>query len=189
VTHRRTRAIALVIGLGALLTGLTACSGDSGTSAPETPGASAPIAGSQVTPTPTVTDAATEAPANLSCEGILPAETVEAFTEAGWTSRQDPFYVGNTELSGGLQCIWGNPKVASDDVQVYGWAPITDDQAQQVTDELTAQGWVASEENGATYFVAPDNAPMGMAYRLTDDQLTVSDTKQGLLLIEWPPAG
>jgi len=189
VTRPHTRSLALALTLGALTIGLTACGGDSGISATATPGASAPIAGSQVTPTTAGTDAATDAPAELSCETILPAETVEAFTDAGWTSRQDPFYVGNTELVDGLQCIWGNPEVASDDVQVYGWAPLTGDEPQQVTDELTAQGWVESEENGATYFVAPDDAPMGMAYRLTDDQLTVSDTKQGLLLIEWPPAG
>jgi len=189
VTRPRTRDIAVSLALGAIILGLAACAGESGTSAPATPGASAPIAGSQVTPTTAGTDAATDTPATLSCEAILPAETVEAFTDAGWTSRQDPFYVGNTELTGGLQCIWGNPEVASDDVQVYGWAPLTGDEAQQVTDELTAQGWVESEENGATYFVAPDDASTGMAYRLTDDELTVSDTKQGLLLIEWPPAG
>ncbi|WEG07451.1 hypothetical protein PU630_09245 [Microbacterium horticulturae] len=189
MTSHRTRHIALALSCGALLVALTACGDDSATSAPATPGASAPIAGSQVTPTADATDDTVGDPGTPTCEAILPAETVSAFTDAGWTSRQDPFYVGNTELSDGLQCIWGNPEVASDDVQVYGWAPLSGDEAQQVTDELTAQGWVESEENGAKYFVAPDDAPMGMAYRIAGDELTVSDTKQGLLLIEWPPAG
>jgi hypothetical protein len=166
---------------------LTACGGTDDETAPVTtprPGASAPISGSAVDDSPTPTADGNEEP---TCEGILPAETVAAFTDTGWTSRQDPFYVGNIEMSGGLQCVWGNPEVASDDVQVYGWAPLTSDLAAQVTTELTDQGWTKSAGDDAVVFTSPDDGGMSMAYRLTDDEITVSDTEQGLLLIEWPP--
>jgi len=187
VTPVRARQLLAAAVLAGTALVLTAC-GDDATPPASTPhpAASAPISGSAVDGSPSPT---AEADGEPTCENILPAETVAAFTDTGWTSRQDPFYVGNIELVGGLQCIWGNPEVASDDVQVYGWAPLTSDQAAQVTTELTDQDWTRSDEDGAVYFTAPEGGAMGMAYRLSDGAIAVSDTKQGLLLVEWPPAG
>ncbi|WP_051191576.1 hypothetical protein [Microbacterium luticocti] len=129
-----------------------------------------------------------------TCERIIPQTTVDAFTQAGWTSRQDPFYVGNIELAGGIQCTWGDATVASDQVQVFGWAPIDAETAGQVEKELLDSGWKEFSEDGAVYLTAtgtmimnPDDDGYGMTYRITDGQIIFADTKQGLLLIQWPP--
>lgn len=188
MTFARGRLVRVAVGVlgacGVLL--LTSCGSTDGGTAATTPGgdASAPITGSQVDESAGPDTAPADAP---TCASILPAETVDAFADVGWTSRQDPFYIGNIAMTDGLQCIWGNPEVASDDVQVYGWAPLDDDLAADVIAELSDQGWERSESDGAVYFTTPEDGPGGMAYRLTDDEITVSDTKQGLLLIEWPP--
>jgi len=188
--HARLTASAAVLLLGALA--LSACADDTATTAPATPipGASAPISGSGVKDSP-----APDADADLSCDGILPADTVKDFTDAGWASRQDPFYVGNIELTGGIQCTWGDPSVASDQVQVFGWAPVTAEQIDEITSELVDSGWKKLDENGVVYITAPEEMIMsrdddgyGMTYRIRDDDIAVSDTKQGLLLVEWPPA-
>ncbi|QAY61079.1 hypothetical protein ET475_14520 [Microbacterium protaetiae] len=170
---------------------LTACAdGDSGTVAPATPepGASAPISGSQVTSAPSQN-------AEPTCDTILPSDTVEDFVDAGWAARQDPFYVGNIELSDGIQCTWGDPKVASDQVQVYGWAPLSAQQSDEITTELIDSGWEKIDGDGVVYLTAPEEMIMsrdedgyGMTYRLSDHDIAVSDTKQGLLLVEWPPS-
>ncbi len=177
--------LGVLIACSALTVLLAGCTNDPGTAAPTAPGpvASAPISGSGVSDSPSPS-----ATPKLTCDSMLIAGTVEQFAEVGWTSRQDPFYVDNIQLPGGIQCIWGDPEVPSDNVQVYGWAPVTADLAAQVTTELTGQGWKKTADGTATVFTPPENTPMGLAYRLSDGGISVSDTTQGLLLVEWPPA-
>ena len=70
----------------------------------------------------------TEAPdADPTCQTIIPAATATDFADTGLTAREDPFYIAGILLPDGIQCTWGDQSVASDQVQVYGWAPITAD--------------------------------------------------------------
>jgi hypothetical protein len=152
--------------------------------------------GQAAAPSATVTGPdATAAPVGPpTCEGIISSVTVDDLTKLGWEARQDPFYVGNIELAGGIQCTWGDPGVASDQVQVYGWAPMDDAVKAEVTKELLDSGWKEFDEDGATYLTAtghmimnPDEDGYGITFRLGDGQISVADTKQGLQLVQWPP--
>ncbi len=182
-----------------LLAATLALAGCAGSPAPAPTPTGPVVSGGSQTQDPSATGAPSPSatPAGPpTCAGIIPADTVDAFTEAGWTSREDPFYVGNIELPDGIQCTWGNAKIASDQVQVFGWAPLDADQARAVKEELLGSGWKEFEENGAVYLTAtgdmvmnPDDDGYGMTYRLDDGQITLADTRQGLLLIQWPPAG
>jgi hypothetical protein len=147
---------------------------------------------------PVATPSASEAPpaADPTCDTIIPQTTVSSLEDAGWSSQQDPFYIGNTEIPDGLQCTWGDTTVASDHVQIYGWAPITADQADAAKKDLLGQGWREVDVDGAVYITAgkdmimdPDDDGYGMTYRFGDGWVTVADTKQGLVLVEWPPKG
>jgi hypothetical protein len=193
VTRTRTPAIGVVLLLSATLA-LAGCASSA------TPSA-APTADATVTvPAPTETVSGSEAPTGPdapsgepTCDGIIPSTTVEAFTKEDWTFREDPFYVGNINLAGGIQCTWGNASVASDQVQVFGWAPMTDAQRGEVEKELVDSGWKKFTEDGVEYITAtddmimnPDDDGYGMTYRFGKGQITFADTKQGLLLVEWP---
>ncbi|WP_308493697.1 hypothetical protein [Microbacterium terrisoli] len=184
-TDGRAVLLALVITGGLALAGCAASTpSPAGSGRAQHPAPTQTVSGSGDNPTPA---------GDPTCDTIIPKSTVDAFTAVGWSSRQDPFYVGNIELPGGIQCIWGNEKVPSDDVQVYGWAPITPEQETEVTQELSNSGFQKLSEDGQTYMTATDSMPggardSGMTYRLDDGQILFSDTKQGLLLIEWPPA-
>ncbi len=67
----------------------------------------------------------TTAPIDPTCENIIPKSTVDDFKSLGWTSQEEPFRIGATALDDGIQCKWGDAKVASDRVQIFGWAPST----------------------------------------------------------------
>lgn len=131
-----------------------------------------------------------------TCDGILPASTVKAFAKVGWTSQQVPFYIGDLELTDGVECQWADFSKASDNMQIFGWAPITDAQAKTARDGLLAAGWhILKDTDNGTYVtedkstvVAPDSDGYGTTYLFGDGWVEVADTKQGLLLVEWPPA-
>lgn len=139
--------------------------------------------------------AASRPPAAPTCAGILPPTTVKTLTEQGWTVRRDPFFVGDTRLAGGIQCTWGDAAHPSDDVQMYGWAPSTRAQAASAEKELAATGWRKLTYNNDTCFTAagdmivnPDSDGFGMTYCFGDGHVTVADTRQGILLVQWPSA-
>ncbi len=70
--------------------------------------------------------------------------TIADFESIGWTSRTDPFYIGDSELSDGLQCVWADFEgPAGDHLQMFGWAPITADAATKAEEDLVGQGWRA----------------------------------------------
>lgn len=150
------------------------------------------------TPAPTPSSTAGPSPAAIpapTCAGILSPATVHALTKTGWTARQDPFYIGNTRMAGGIQCTWGDPRHPTDDVQVYGWAPTTAARTAAAAKELTATGWRKVTDDQDTCYTAAgdmitgaDSDGFGMTYCFTADHVTVADTRQGLLLVQWPPA-
>jgi hypothetical protein len=64
----------------------------------------------------------------------------------------------------------------------------------EVKKELLDSGWKELDEDGVTYITAtgtmvmnPDDEGYGITYRLGDGEITLADTKQGLLLVQWPP--
>lgn len=138
------------------------------------------------TPTPTETVAPT-------CESIVPADFVERAAEYNWTAQQRDFTIDSITVPDGLWCVWGDYSIATDNVAIYGWAPITDQGAAEARAELLANGWQLIEDAGGDYFTVdpsfalqPDSDGYGMTYRFGDGWVIVSDTKQGLSLIQIP---
>lgn len=185
---RSRTGAAFAITAAAALT--TACAGSPG--ATSTGGtASAGVPSSPVA-TPDSTESAGE-PADPTCETIISDTTVRDFTELGWTVKEEPFFVGETQLPDGLQCTWGDHSVASDLVQLFGWAPITEEQTTTAQSELLANGWREVTEDGQLYVTesadtadAVDDEGYGLTYLFGDGWVKLADTKQGLLLVEWP---
>lgn len=171
---------------------LSAC-GSAAEAAPEetgnaaTPTTAAPAPSETSAPEPT-------AAADPTCETLIAESVVATFESYGWTAQESPLYIGSTEIDGGLQCMWadfGGP--AGDHGQMFGWAEISDDDAETAQDELLSQGWRLEEDGAAVYItespetvIAPDENGYGITYYFADGQVKAADTKQGLLLIEWP---
>ncbi|WP_300268876.1 hypothetical protein [Microbacterium sp.] len=155
-------------------------------------------------PTPVETEAAAEpveetpAPADEetadpTCETIISASTVEALTDLGWTYEQKEFRFGEEIIDGGLECVWGDYTVASDHVQVFGWAPLDADASADAQQKLIGSGWLRADADGHTYItedpayaMATDEEGFGMTYEFGDGWVKLADAKQSLILIEWP---
>ncbi|QPE03621.1 hypothetical protein IT882_09835 [Microbacterium schleiferi] len=190
-TTPRATLLAPIV-LGALA--LAACSA-SPTPAPtatatESAPPAAPIETPDATPSPT---AEASAP---SCETLISASLVEELTSYGWTARTDDFLVGATVVEGGLQCTWADfDGPATDNLLVFGWAPVAASEATRLQSDLIAQGWLREDGPQGTYIttdpqyaVAVDEDGYGMTYLFGDGWVTVALTKQGLVLIERPDA-
>ena len=128
-----------------------------------------------------------------TCETIISPTTVEDFESLGWTSLSDKFLVGSFEIPDGVQCIWGDFSTATDHVQLFGWAPIAADQAEKAEAELVGQGWRREESPEGVYITeSPETAASvdedgyGLTYLFGDGWVKYADTKQGILLVEWP---
>ncbi|HYJ50634.1 MAG TPA: hypothetical protein VEX12_12035 [Microbacterium sp.] len=178
--------------LAATMLAATACASTSGGS-PD--GAASPTpAPTSPSPTPLETTSG-EPVAEPECETIIPAQTVEDFADVGWTSRAEPFRAGEMEIPDGIQCIWGDFSTATDHVQIFGWAPISERDAADVQEHLLEVGWhkentangvIVTESSETT--VATDAEGYGLTYLFGDGWVKYADTKQGLLLVVWPPA-
>jgi hypothetical protein len=151
-----------------------------------TPNATSP------SPTPLVSPTETAA-AEPTCETIIPASIIEEFEGVGWTARAEQFRVGDITIEQGIQCVWGDFTVATDNVQIYGWAPISEADARDAQDQLVAMGWrrestadgeIVTESADTT--VATDDEGYGLTYLFGDGWVKHADTKQGLLLVVWP---
>lgn len=189
VAVRRAAAFTAVLGVLGLL---AACTAAPQTTPTELPAASAapssPAPEAPTTPTP---EAATEP----TCETIIPSSMVDEFTNLGWTAKSEPMRVGSLALTDGIMCTWGNYTVASDRLQIYGWAAIDDTQRTAAIAELLAAGWTRESSATGTYVtesadtaIATDDDGYGLTYLFGDGWVTYSDTRQGLVLVEWPPA-
>ncbi|MFB7891441.1 hypothetical protein ACFC1I_04500 [Microbacterium sp. NPDC056044] len=186
----RILGTAAALALSAVL--LSACAG-SPEAAPEptgnaqTPTTAAPAPSATPEPAP----ASTEDP---TCTTIIGESVVAEFEKVGWSSQASPLYIGSTEIEDGLQCMWANfDGPAGDHGQMFGWAPLDDADAEDLQAELESQGWLREEDAAGVYItesadtaIAPDEDGYGMTYIFTSGQVKVADTKQNLLLIEWP---
>lgn len=190
----QARRAPLLASVPVLLLALAACSTTpapaSNPTATESAAPAAPIETPDAVP-----DATTEA-STASCDTLISASLVEELTGYGWTSRSDDFLVGATVVEGGLQCSWADfDGPATDNLLIFGWAPIADGEATRLQSELIAQGWLREDGAQGTYItadpeyaVAVDEDGYGMTYLFGDGWVTVALTKQGLVLIERPDA-
>ena len=192
----RYRTSAVVLTALALSATLAACSGapqpETTATATSKPAASDTPAPS-TSPEPVETEHVDEPAADPTCETIIAPSTIEIFEEHNWTHEQHDFRIGADVIEGGLQCIWGDYTVASDHVQVFGWAPISAAESSAEQQKLLADGWIRADEGGRTYItedpefsMSVDEAGYGMTYEFGDGWVTVADTKQGLVLIQHP---
>lgn len=161
--------------------------------APTEDAAAAPTTAPE-TPEPEVSAEPTTKPAaDPTCDTLISSSTVDTFASVGWTSQQEPIWIGSQEAPDGILCRWGDFSTANEQMQMFGWAPLTAAEASAAQDELVASGWIREEtpagvyltENPDTAFVTDDDG-YGQTYLFTDGQVTFADTKQGLLLVEWP---
>lgn len=190
-TNPAFRRTGLIAGAALTLLVLTACapreSDANPTSAPS-PVASSPTA------EPSTTPVDEPAPATEpTCETIIPETTVAEFEGIGWTARAEPFLIGGVEVPDGVQCVWANFEgPASDQLQMFGWAPIDEAAAAEALARLQSEGWTTEEGAEGTYVtepaetaVATDADGYGITYLFAEGSVKVADTKQSLLLVEW----
>jgi hypothetical protein len=189
MTLRRTASAA--VALLAVAWMLAACSSATPETTPTTP---PQVTTEPESPEPDVTSTtAPEATGELTCEGIIPPEVVASLEAEGWSARQESFRIGALEIVEGLQCTWGDYSVATDHVQVFGWAPIDPTAADTAASDLVSSGWRREEGEGGFYVTesaqsafAPDEDGYGFTYFFGPGWVTLADTRQSLLLVEGP---
>lgn len=186
----RILGAAVVLALSALA--MSACS------SPEPP---APEVTTNATtpPPPAPEPSATPEPdpasaADPTCETLISESVVADYESVGWSARAEPFFIGSTEVAGGLRCVWADfNSPAGDHGQMFGWAEISAAQAAEAQESLVAEGWTREQSDEGVYItespntaIATDEDGYGMTYLFGDGWVRFADTKQGLLLIEWP---
>ena len=171
---------------------LAACAGpptDAGTPTPKAPDP-APTSAVEPVATPAPVETATPEP---TCDTMISPGTVEALTDAGWTAESKEFVIGGVPLPDGLLCFWADYTVASDHGQLYGWSEMSAADAAEAQVTLLAEGWQREDgpegiyvTENPQYAMGVDEEGYGMTYLFGDGWVKFADTKQGLILIEWP---
>ena len=151
------------IGIGmALVLALAGC-----VSAKNEPQATQSNSSSATSPAATPSEEPATAPEPVSCDTIIPAETIAAY------EALDNFDLIETPLDsgeqfrdlGGIQCAWGKPR--TDTLNVFSWSPITPELAAAKQAELEAEGFVRQDiAEGAEY--AQDPADWGVHFVFSD---------------------
>jgi len=175
---------------------LSACSAAAEPEATPTPKPTKTAAPSpEPTPTPTAMpepEPEQTASATPTCETIIAPSTVAALSEHGWTHREHEFRFGGDVVEGGIQCVWGDYTVPSDNVQVFGWAPIDQAASSAGQQKLLAEGWQRADSDGHVYItenpdtaMATDEDGFGMTYEFGDGWVKLADTRRSLILVEF----
>lgn len=186
-TPARLTRVAAVLAVSAVA--LVGCAGSPD---PEITTTTAPPVVAEPSATPTATATPTPDAAAPTCETLIPESLIEEFESHNWSYKQDVLRVGSIVLRDGIQCVWGDYSVASDNVQIFGWAPISESEAHDARAELLGSGWQRVDDDSAEYITEnPETAVAthdgyGMTYQFGDGWLLFADTKQGLVLIERP---
>lgn len=189
----RYRSSAAVLTALALGLALTACSADASPAPTPSPEPTSEATTPAPSPEPVETEPVDEPAADPTCESILAPTTIEIFEEHEWTYEAQEFRIGGDIIEGGLHCVWGDYSVASDHVQVFGWAPISPADSTAAQQALLAEGWIRADADGHSYItedpafsISIDEAGYGMTYEFGDGWVTLADTKQSLVLIKRP---
>jgi len=184
LSHRKRTAVAVLI--AAVVAVTTACTPTSGPGG-DPSGAAAPGASAS-----TPSSAATIVPEDVTCENMLSSDTIDTFTSTGWTVREDPFVILDLELPKGISCTWGDfASPTNDDLVLFGWSPISEADASATQAALQAEGWIRKDDpRGVLITEDPagalrlDDEGYGMTYLFRNGWVEVSDTRQGLDLID-----
>ncbi|NYF17235.1 hypothetical protein HDC37_002063 [Microbacterium sp. AK009] len=184
---RHLSAGALAVALFAL-TACTAETADAQPSQAPSPVASSPTAEPSAPPTEEPAVAA-----DPTCETIIPETTVADYDSVGWSAQASPFTITGEEIPGGIECVWANfDGPASDQLHIYGWAPIDEAAADRARARLQAEGWTVETDAEGVYVtepaetaVATDENGYGITYLFETGTVKIADTKQSILLIEW----
>lgn len=189
--HRPPLLTFSAVGLSLAL--LAGCASTPAPTPTATVGTDAPSADPSGAPEPTA--APTETSAALTCDTLIDADTVDQLQSQGWTAKETPFAAGGVTLDDGLQCTWADYDVPSGNLMLFGWAPLTADQAADMQSGLETEGWLREDTGGSVYITEdPAQAPTideqgyGMTYEFGDGWVIVADVKQNLLLIQRPGA-
>jgi len=133
-----------------------------------------------------------EEPAVPTCSSILRPSFVDQLTELGWTAQERPFQIGEHEVPGGVQCVWGDLSSGTDLAQMYGWAPIDAETSVELQDYLEQNGWVREEGEHDVFLTEDpaligylDEGEYGITYQFADGWVALADTKSGLDLVTW----
>lgn len=166
------------------------------TPAPATPGEPSSSSAAPSAPAPTTASPAETTPpvvpADPTCETLISKADVAAFADKGWTVRESPFMIEELEFAQGLTCMWGDFEgPGSDNVMIFGWAPITLDAAESARKLLLGYGWVEESGDGVLYVTNPnplstDANGYGDTYAFYDDYVLYGVTKQALNSIVVP---
>lgn len=195
MTARRPRRILGAALLTAFVAVVTACAPTTSGPPPATPGSQPTGAVEPTTPSPGPEETVGAVdPQDVTCEMLLEPELVEDLTSRDWTPREDPFYIGDLQLLDGTACTWGDFTAESgDNLLLFAWSPITAEERTTAIAALQAEGWTAEEGSEGMYVtedpaeaIAVDDEGYGMTYLFGDGWVTLSDTKQGLVLIQRP---
>ena len=194
MTIRPLARLAAAASIATLAVLLAACSA-SEPDANSSPGASPSVDASSQ---PSVKPSAPETPEAIpaTCENIIAESTVQQFADAGWTAKNFDFMIGETVLQEGAYCVWGNYSVpGSDNVAIFGWSTVTNDDAAAAQQELITAGWIREKGDSGVYItenpeyaIGLDENGYGMTYLFGDGWVTVSETKQSLQLVGAPRA-
>lgn len=189
--HRFTAVLALAASLAAV-SGCAAAAPEAAPTATTAPSAVAPSATPEPGATPDTAAATSEDP---TCETIISPAIVSDFEALGWTNFEDAFTVGTVTVAvpEGVQCTWGDLSASAEQVQQFGWAPITAAQAATAEQDLLAEGWRTEDSREGVYVtesadtaVTTDDEGYGRTYLFGDGWVKYADTKQSLLLVQFP---
>jgi len=171
--------------------------------APVEPAAAPTTQGNAVSPTPTeaisvpTPDPSSSGSAGEGCEALVEPDTLGEFASRGWTYKQTPFTFEtqppSAPLDGGMICTWADYSVASANLIVFGWSPITAEKAESIAAQLEKEGWRRESSADGFYItqdptkaLSTDPNGYGMTYEFGDGWVMVSDWKQNLLLMVRP---
>lgn len=190
--RRRPLALALSTTTLTAVT-LMVLAGCSGPAAPQEAPAGAVTSTPSASAEPEVTPTADAVAEDPTCQNIIPRATADDFVSLGWSAQSEPFRIGSIELDEGIQCKWGDQKITTDRVQMFGWARIDDTDAAAAEKELVASGWRREVGDAGTYItedpswaISTDGDGYGITYLFGDGWVKLADTRQSLVLVEGP---
>lgn len=192
MTLPRFSALSALATLGAAAFLLAGCSASSNPDDVD-PGNAASPSATPTTAAPAPTASVTTAPATATCDTLIGGDLISELGAQGWTYKEAAITVGDTVVADSIACTWADYTVASGNLLLFGWAPIAADEADALASQLESEGWIR-EDAADGFFITEDpmQAPTtdengyGMTYEFGNGWMTVSDTKQNLLLIERP---
>ncbi|MGF3054102.1 hypothetical protein ACQUSY_09110 [Microbacterium sp. YY-03] len=183
-------------GIAALLlaaASLAACSAPAPAPAPSTEQPAPTITAQPGTGSNTAPPEETAEPEVATCENLLPETLITQFEEMGWSYQQSQLFGVDAPLPDSVQCTWGDYEShSSEAVQIYAWSPIDEATATAMQDALVTQGWTREVDGDVVYITAGDRSAVvdengyGMTYKFVEGSVTYADTKQGLVLVQWP---